>query len=114
MFKMADAELRGRRALIVEGEAAIARQMVDDVRRSGGQAVDVLLNVDDALSFVQNNPPPDCLIVDVRQADAWGRPLASVFADYGVAVIFVTGFDDWYLDDEMDEPFYAVTSFAHG
>ena len=114
MFKMADAGLRGRYALIVEDEPGAAAEIVADLRRSGGEELGILHSVAAALRFVQRNPPPDCLILDVRQADALGRPLAEVFKPYGVEVVFVTGFDDWYSDDEEDATEYVPSHYAHG
>lgn len=112
MLKMASIDLFGRRAVIVDSEADAIARMAEDLADSGGHLVKTFASVEAALGFCRSSRSADCVILDVAQATTPSRPLTEVFAELGVAVVFVTGFDDWFLeeDDDIDEkpmPLYA-------
>jgi len=97
MFRLASFDLSSRRILVVENEDAIAAMMAEEIRLSGGLAFGPLENVDQAIDWIRQEPRVDCVMLDVRHIAESDVPIISLFGGHGVEVVFVTGFDDWYL-----------------
>lgn len=102
MYRNASVNLGGMRVLVVEAEADVAAQLASGVVRAGGISVGIVGDVAEALAYLRANPLPQGVILDVRHAGGPGRPLADLFADFGITAVFVTGFDDWFVDEEEE------------
>jgi DNA-binding NtrC family response regulator len=100
MFRLASFDLSSRRILVVESEDAIAEMMAEEIRQSGGFPLGRIDDVVMALGWIGNGSQVDCVMLDVRQVVDTDVPIVSAFGKQGVEVVFVTGFDDWYLAPE--------------
>jgi hypothetical protein len=113
MLKMASIDLFGRRAVIVESEADTIARLTEDLAASGGHLVRTFATVEAALGFCRSSRSADCVIIDVAHATTPNRPLTELFAELGIAVVFVTGFDDWFLEDDDDIEDVPVPLYAY-
>ncbi|WP_193227610.1 response regulator [Aureimonas psammosilenae] len=95
-------DLDGKRVLIVEDEYFIAVEMVEAVRRAGGIPLGPAPDVGQALT-IASGEGVDAAVLDIRLGDETSFPIARVLEDRGVPVVFVTGYDDWFIPNDLDD-----------
>ncbi|GGD90737.1 hypothetical protein GCM10011390_06830 [Aureimonas endophytica] len=95
-------DLAGKRVLIVEDEHFLAEEMAQAVRNVGGIVLGPVADVESALRIVEEGGV-DASILDIRLGDDTSFPIASALKETGVPVIFVTGYDDWFIPNDLDD-----------
>jgi DNA-binding NarL/FixJ family response regulator len=107
-------DLAGKTVLVVEDEAVIAMEMEEAVREAGGMVIGPAPSVGAAMLLIAEHPNIDAAILDVRLQDGVSIGVAQELRRKGVAVIFVTGYDDWCRpDDLLDVPIQRKPADAH-
>ncbi|WP_161992875.1 response regulator [Aureimonas leprariae] len=96
------ADLAGKRVLVVEDEYFLATEMAAAVRKAGGTALGPVPDVEAAMAIVEAERV-DAAVLDVRLGDETSFPVAQALKAKGVQVVFVTGYDDWYLPADLDD-----------
>lgn len=96
----------GRAVLVVEDEYFLAKEMAAAVHRAGGSVLGPVPDVARALEIVANQAV-DAAVLDIQLGEEFSFPIATALGEKDVPVVFVTGYDDWFLPDE----FKAVSVF---
>ena len=109
-FKMTDsvhARLDGRSILIVEDDFFLADELARTVLDAGGHCAGVVPDVDAALRLLDTGVTVDGALLDIKLGEGLSFPIAEALRKRGVPVIFITGYDNWFVPDELDEiPLY--------
>lgn len=109
-LKMTDsvhARLDGRSILIVEDDFFLADELARTVLDAGGHCAGVVPDVDAALRLLDTGVTVDGALLDIKLGEGLSFPIAEALRKRGVPVIFITGYDNWFVPDELDEiPLY--------
>jgi CheY-like chemotaxis protein len=103
MHFLKTSELTGKRILVVDDEYFAAEHMAQTVRNAGGSVVGPVPTVQQALELIETEPTIDGALLDIKLGDETSFPVAKLLKERGIPVIFVTGYDSWYLPDELDD-----------
>ncbi len=95
--------LGGKRILIVEDDYILAMSMSQAIQEYGGHVVGPVPSIEAALRFIEEEGQPDAAVLDIRLGEDTSFPLAAALREKGVPLFFVTGFDDWFLPQELDD-----------
>ncbi|KAB0679741.1 response regulator [Aureimonas leprariae] len=95
-------ELVGKNVLVVEDEYFLATEMAEAVRQAGGTALGPVPDVEGAMAIIAA-ARVDAAVLDIRLGDETSFPVAAALKAKGVRVVFVTGYDDWFLPNELDD-----------
>ncbi|KAB0680305.1 response regulator [Aureimonas leprariae] len=95
-------ELVGKNVLVVEDEYFLATEMAEAVRQAGGTALGPVPDVEGAMAIIAA-ARVDAAVPDIRLGDETSFPVAAALKAKGVRVVFVTGYDDWFLPNELDD-----------
>ena len=96
-------DLVGKAVLVVEDEAIIAMEMAEAVESAGGTVLGPAPSVEAAMTLLGEHPQIDAAILDVRLQDGISIEVAQELKRRGVPLIFVTGYDDWYKPDDLED-----------
>ncbi|HXS73411.1 MAG TPA: response regulator [Rhodanobacteraceae bacterium] len=88
---IAEADLSGRRVLVVEDEARIAMLIRDTLEDMGCEVVAIATRFDDALQKACSLPF-DVALLDVNLDGEPSYPIAAALAERGRAFVFATGY----------------------
>ncbi len=119
--------LAGRRILVIEDEALIARQVVDLLAAAGYAVVGPAFGLEEALALAHSDDL-NAAIVDVNLSGTWSDAVADALRERGVPFIVLTGYADSALsvafrgaptvekpfDDEMLLDVLALVLSRHG
>jgi hypothetical protein len=103
MFSLAWQRLSGRRVLVIEADNALAAVMQSAVIDAGGTALGPLQDIDEALCYIATIGRVDCVLLDTSVTASTSRPIPELFRDRQIETVFVTGYDDWFDDEDADE-----------
>jgi CheY-like chemotaxis protein len=92
------AELSGRRVLIVEDRYLIAAEMSEAVRGMGAEVLGPASSVAGALAILEG-PPPDAALLDVNLEGDRVFPVAEALLRSGAPFAFLTGYDSSILPE---------------
>lgn len=95
-------DLEGKRILVVEDDYVQATILADAIQRRGGHVSGPVPNVATALKIIEEEGLPDAAVLDISLGDEASFPIAAVLHDKGVPILFVSGYDDWFLPDDLD------------
>jgi DNA-binding NtrC family response regulator len=99
-------DLAGKQVLVVEDEYFMADEMGEAVRRAGAIVLGPVPDIEGAMAIIAT-ARVDAAVLDVRLGDETSFPVATALKAKGVQVVFVTGYDDWFLPDDLDDvPIY--------
>lgn len=99
--------LEGRAILIVEDEFLLADELARSVIEAGGRPAGVVPDVRSALALLDDGVQVDGALLDIRLGDDLSFPVAQALRKRGIPVIFITGYDNWFVPDALDEiPLY--------
>ena len=99
MLRLAAIALHGRRVLTIEPDYELAADMALEIRRSGGLMVGAVPGLTAASAVIDSGLAVDCAMLDTRLADESSDGLDAL-RRHGVELVFVTGYDEWFDDDE--------------
>lgn len=100
-------DLEGRAILIVEDDYMLADELARTVEEAGGRTAGVVPDITSALALLDGGVQVDGALLDVKLGEELSFPVAEALRRRGVPVIFITGYDNWFVPDELDEiPFY--------
>ncbi|WP_161992693.1 response regulator [Aureimonas leprariae] len=100
------AALSGKGVLVVEDDYLLAEEMADAVRSAGGIALCPVPNVEGAMAIIAS-AQVDAAVLDINLGSETSFPVAKALKSRGIRVVFVTGYDDWMLPDDLtDVPIY--------
>jgi DNA-binding response OmpR family regulator len=94
--------LAGKNVLVVEDDYFMADEMAEAVRRAGGIALGPVPEVEGAMAIIASTKV-DAAVLDIRLGDELSFPLAQALREKGIPVVFVTGYDDWFLPNGLDD-----------
>ena len=95
---MADADLIGRRILVVEDDYLIAMDLSGWLQDLGAQIVGMAGSVSEALSLIEApGERIDGAILDVNLAGERVYPVADALMARAISFVFVTGYDRWIV-----------------
>ncbi|KQT53307.1 hypothetical protein ASG43_19030 [Aureimonas sp. Leaf454] len=97
------ADFTGKNILIVEDEAIIAMEMAQAVKAAGGSVLGPVPSVEGAMDIVHGEIQIDGAILDIRLQDGISIEVAQALKKSGVPIIFVTGYDDWFMPEELED-----------
>ncbi len=84
--------------LIIEDESAAARRLQKLIAEinPGTEVLDVLDSIDASTAWLQNNPSPDLIFMDIQLADG---PSFNIFNEVNVTapVVFITAYDEYAI-----------------
>ena len=107
MTDMVRSKLDGRSILIVEDDYMLAEELAETVRSAGGHTAGVVPDVEGALTLLDSGVRVDGALLDIKLGEEVSFPIAEVLRARGVPVIFISGYDDWFVPGELDEiPLY--------
>lgn len=95
------ADFAGKNILIVEDESIIAMEMAEAVEAAGGTVLGPVASVEAAMELVNGKEHIDAAILDVRLQDGISIEVAQVLKRDGIPLIFVTGYDDWFMPADL-------------
>jgi len=101
MLRLASIAMTGRRVLTVESDYEAATAMAHDILGSGGVLVGAVPGMPAALALLDTGLETDCIMMDARTAEA--SEGIDRLRNRGVELIFVTGFDDWFDDEDIED-----------
>lgn len=90
----------GKVVLVVEDEYFLAKEIAAAVRQAGGSVLGPVPDVARALEIVANRVV-DVAVLDIQLGQEVSFPIATALREKGVQMVFVTGYDDWFLPDEF-------------
>ncbi len=90
-MRVATQKLTGRRILVVEDEALIARLLEDLLRELGCEVVGPASNVTLALELAARERP-DAAVLDVNLGGETVFPVADALKHAGIPFVFITGY----------------------
>ena len=96
------AGLEGKSVLVVEDDYFMASEMAAAVRDAGGTALGPVPDVEGALAIIESQTV-DAAVLDIHLGEETSFPIAAKLKARGVRVVFVTGYDDWFLPNELDD-----------
>lgn len=100
-------DLDGRAILIVEDDYLLAEELARTVTEAGGRTAGVVPDIAGAMAVLDAGVQVDGALLDVKLGEDLSFPVADALRRRGVPVIFITGYDNWFVPDELDEiPFY--------
>ena len=102
MLRLADISLAGRRVLTIETDYDFAADMAQEILRSGGILAGASPGLSAALSVIDAGLAIDCAMVDTNLVDEGGRAGMDALRRRGIEIVFVTGFDEWFDDEEQE------------
>lgn len=98
--------LAGKRVLVVEDEYFLAKETAEAVRRIGGIVLGPVPDAEGAMQIIEQEIV-DAAILDIRLGEGTSFLVAEALREKGVRIVFVTGYDDWFLPYELDDvPIY--------
>ncbi len=103
MFTTSSIQLSGRRILVVEDDYFAAQEMSEAVVNAGGSVVGPVASVEEALELVARTEPVDAAILDINLGGSKVFPVAQALRDQGIAIVFVTGYDDWIIPQQYED-----------
>lgn len=103
MHFLRTSELAGKRILVVDDDYFAAEHMAHTVRNAGGSVVGPVPTGQQALRLLEAETPVDGALLDINLGNGTSFPIAKRLEERGIPVIFVTGYDSWYLPDELDD-----------
>ena len=103
MFILSSTDLAGRRILIVEDEYHVAEEMAEAVRNAGGEVAGPVPSVAAALALIEDGASLDGAVLDIKIGEETAFPVAKALKARGVPVIFVTGYDDWFIPQAFED-----------
>lgn len=95
-------DLAGKSILVVEDEYFMAKETAEAVRRAGGIVLGPVPDVTGARAILAETHV-DAAILDIRLGEETSFPIATALRGKGVRIAFVTGYDDWYLPNDLDD-----------
>lgn len=95
-------DLAGRTVLVVEDEYFLAKETAEAVRRAGGTVLGPVPDVAGAMAIIESQTV-DAAILDIRIGAQTSFPVAAALKANGVPIVFLTGYDDWYLPSGLDD-----------
>jgi CheY-like chemotaxis protein len=93
---VSDANLSGRRILVVEDEPTIAALIEDILKDAGCQVVGPAHDVADAMATAAAEIELDGALLDIKLGNEVVAPVADRLSDRGVPFVFLTGYG-WHL-----------------
>lgn len=96
-------DLEGRRILVVEDDYFFAAEMAEAVRRAGGVVLGPVPDLSGALAIASGDGTIDGALLDISLGEETSFPIAKLLRDRGIPVLFITGYDSWFLPDELDD-----------
>lgn len=93
-------DLSGKAVLVVEDEYFLAKEMADAVRQAGGSVLGPVPDVAGATAILGERMP-DAAILDIHLGEENSFALAATLKARGVPMIFVSGYDEWFLPEEL-------------
>jgi len=96
-------DLKGRRILVVEDEYFFAAEMALAVRNAGGEVLGPVPDLAAALRIVAEDTAIDGALLDISLGEETSFPIAKILKARGIPVLFITGYDSWFLPDELDD-----------
>ncbi len=100
---MSPDDLKGRRILVVEDEYFFAAEMALAVRNAGGEVLGPVPDLAAALRIVAEDTAIDGALLDISLGEETSFPIAKILKARGIPVLFITGYDSWFLPDELDD-----------
>ena len=85
--------LNGLRVLVVEDEAFLAFELIDDLEAAGAVPLGPIGTVERALSFIQGTDGIDAAVLNVMLHRRESFPVADELLRRGIPLVFVTGND---------------------
>lgn len=90
---MADANLTGRRVLLVEDEYMMASDLAEAFDAAGAEVVGPAPTVGQAMALLASDGELHAAVLDVNLSGEMVFPLADALAERGVRFLFTTGYD---------------------
>lgn len=87
------AALRNRSVLLLEDEYVVALGICEELERAGAIVIGPVASVESALALLEDAPPLDAAIVDIRLRDTEAFAVADVLADRSIPYVFATGYE---------------------
>lgn len=103
MLTSQNVDFTGKNILIVEDEALIAMEMAEAIEAAGGTILGPVPSVEAAMDLVHGDHRIDGAILDVRLTDGISFEVAQALKKVDVPLIFVTGYDDWFMPSDLDD-----------
>lgn len=108
MITLTSNDFAGRRILIVEDEFFFAEETAHAVRQAGGVVLGPVASVEEALALIDAGQQVDGAVLDIKLGDQTSFPVARTLRERGIPLIFVTGYDDWFIPQEHEDvPLYS-------
>lgn len=95
-------DLAGHQTLIVEDDHSLAMDTAEAVRRSGGVVLGPVPDADGAMDILASSQV-DAAVLDIRLGEKISFLIAMALREKGVRVVFISGDDDWYLSNDLDD-----------
>ncbi|WAJ27893.1 response regulator [Antarcticirhabdus aurantiaca] len=95
--------LEGKRILVVEDDYIQATSLADAIQRRGGHVIGPVPDVATALELVEKEGLPDAAVLDISLGDEASFAVSTCLREHGVPMLFVTGYDDWFMPNELDD-----------
>jgi DNA-binding response OmpR family regulator len=86
------ASLRGRRVLVVEGEAMVSLMLEDLLTEAGCVVIGPAATTVEALALIEHEDV-HCAVLDVKLRDGMSVPVAEALAARGIRFVVATGYD---------------------
>jgi CheY-like chemotaxis protein len=94
MSEPANANLKGRRLLVVEDDYLIAADLANSLEELGIDVVGPAGSVEDALDLVERQGERlDAAVLDINLREERVYPVANALAARGIPFVFTTGYD---------------------
>lgn len=106
--------LKGLKVFIVEDEGLVAMQLEDMLVDFGCDLVGLAMRVRRAIEMLENTQAIDVAILDVNIGGDKIYPVAEVFRDRNVPIVFATGYGragveaDWQRYEILQKPYTAA------
>ncbi len=85
--------LEGLRVLVIEDEAFLALELIDDLEEAGAVPLGPIGTVERALSFIHGTDRIDAAVLNVMLHRQESFPVADELLRRGIPLVFVTGND---------------------
>ncbi|WP_158874025.1 response regulator [Antarcticirhabdus aurantiaca] len=95
--------LEGKRILVVEDDYIQATSLAEAIQHRGGHVIGPVSDVATALEIIAKEGLPDVAVLDISLGDEASFPVAARLREHGVPMLFVTGYDDWFMPDDLDD-----------
>lgn len=109
-----NAQLAGRRVLVVEDEYVLAEDLLEGLLRCGVQVMGPVASVNEALDLLRTGLSPHLAILDIKLGNELVYPVADALRAQGVPFMFVTGCDGWNIPQAYADVPSAPKPFAVG